>query len=184
MQLKFKHWHIVGTILTIIAGTLLHFTYEWSGCSKVVALFSAVNESTWEHLKLLAIPMLILTIPEYLAYGKCFKHFFAVRTLCILIGMTAITTLFYTYSGVVGRDVASINIAIFVIGVCLAYYSSARLLKRKPPAKPLPRCIGLIGLALLALAFFLFTFYPPHIGLFQDPLTGGYGITASNATCS
>lgn len=40
-------------IFISVLGVLLHFTYEWAGDNAVVGLFSAVNESTWEHLKLL-----------------------------------------------------------------------------------------------------------------------------------
>lgn len=47
-----------------ILGTLLHFTYEWSQNNAIVGLFSAVNESTWEHLKLLFFPMFFLTLFE------------------------------------------------------------------------------------------------------------------------
>lgn len=40
-------------MLVIVAlGALLHFLYELSGCNKVVAIFAAVNESTWEHIKI------------------------------------------------------------------------------------------------------------------------------------
>jgi hypothetical protein len=28
----------------------------------------------------------------------------------------------------------------------------------------------------LALAFIVFTFYPPHLPIFRDPITGKYGI--------
>ena len=33
-----------------------------------------------------------------------------------------------------------------------------------------------MGLFLIALAFILFTYDPPHIPLFRDPVTGAYGI--------
>ena len=56
-----------------VLGVLLHFTYEWSGDNPIVALFSAVNESTWEHLKLLFFPMLLLTIIEL--FSGCFSCF-------------------------------------------------------------------------------------------------------------
>lgn len=49
-----------------ILGVLLHFTYEWSNDNPAVGLFSAVNESTWEHLKLIFFPMLLLTMMEFL----------------------------------------------------------------------------------------------------------------------
>ena len=42
-----------GIIFTLATGTLLHFTYEWSGENPFVALYSPVSESVWEHLKLL-----------------------------------------------------------------------------------------------------------------------------------
>ena len=67
---KIKKTQIIVAILIIIIGTLLHFTYEWSGENNFVASFSAVNESTWEHLKLVFFPMLILGIIEYFFIKK------------------------------------------------------------------------------------------------------------------
>ncbi len=44
---KFLNFQIFSTIFTWILGTLLHFTYELSNENSIVAVFSAVNESTW-----------------------------------------------------------------------------------------------------------------------------------------
>ena len=52
----------IGFIAVSIAGTLMHFIYEWSGNNKIVALFAPVNESPWEHLKLLFFPFVIYGI--------------------------------------------------------------------------------------------------------------------------
>lgn len=65
---------IFSGIFVMILGTLLHFTFEWSGNSTFVASFSAVNESTWEHLKLLFFPMLLTTILGYFLIGKNFFY--------------------------------------------------------------------------------------------------------------
>ncbi len=43
--------YVEATVIFLV-GCLLHFTYAWSGRNKFVAIFSAVNESTWEHIKL------------------------------------------------------------------------------------------------------------------------------------
>ena len=59
---KIIRFQIFSVIFTWILGTILHFLYEWSGDNKIIASFSAVNESTWEHLKLVFFPMLITTI--------------------------------------------------------------------------------------------------------------------------
>ena len=59
-------WQIIETVLIIILGIILHFLYEWSGKNKFVATFSAVNESTWEHLKLAFFPILIFGIVDFI----------------------------------------------------------------------------------------------------------------------
>lgn len=50
---KIKKYQIISSIFVCILGTLLHFTYKVFGENSFVASFSAVNESVWEHLKLL-----------------------------------------------------------------------------------------------------------------------------------
>ena len=78
-------------IFISVLGVLLHFTYEWSGDNAVVGLFSAVNESTWEHLKLLFFPFLLLTILEVLLRGNMLpEQFLSARVLGILAGMAGL----------------------------------------------------------------------------------------------
>ena len=62
---KTKNYQILSIIFVCITGTLLHFTYEFFNENIFVAVFSAVNESVWEHLKLLFFPMLVSTIVGY-----------------------------------------------------------------------------------------------------------------------
>ena len=51
-------WQLMGFAVTSLLGTVLHFLYDWLGGAVWVAPFSGVNESTWEHMKLLFWPML------------------------------------------------------------------------------------------------------------------------------
>ena len=67
--MRIKTWQIMTAIIGIILGTIFHFTYEWSGKKVIIGLFSAVNESTWEHLKLLFFPMLITTFIGYFFFN-------------------------------------------------------------------------------------------------------------------
>jgi hypothetical protein len=48
-------------LVTILAGAALHFAYDWTAGNAIVAIFCPVNESVWEHLKLLATPFLLLS---------------------------------------------------------------------------------------------------------------------------
>ena len=60
-------FQLITIIFAIILGTLLHFTYKWSNKNMLVGAFSAVNESTWEHLKLLFFPYFYGNIAFYLS---------------------------------------------------------------------------------------------------------------------
>ena len=66
---RWRKWELAGLFLTLIFGNLLHFVYDWSGQNSVVAAFAAVNESTWEHMKLLFFPMLALVL--FLFFKLC-----------------------------------------------------------------------------------------------------------------
>ena len=70
MKRELRRWEIVGFIATGLFGTLLHFMYEWTGGNRVIAVFSAVNESTWEHMKLLAVPWVLFSLVERAARGR------------------------------------------------------------------------------------------------------------------
>ena len=65
MKEKILKFTVFSIIFVWFLGTLLHFAFEWSGNNLFVANFSSVNESTWEHLKLLFYPMLLTTIIGY-----------------------------------------------------------------------------------------------------------------------
>ncbi len=149
-----------------VLGVLLHFTYEWSNQNPAVGLFSAVNESTWEHLKLLFFPMLLLIISEILFIKDSLPdNYLQARTLGILSGMAFIIVTFYTLWGVLGKMFDFINIAIYFLGVIFALVCENKLYTR--PAK-INRSISVFILFLLALAFFVFTYHAPNIGLFYD----------------
>ena len=53
---RFFRFEVFGAIFVSCAAVILHFLYEWSGKEFWVTLFSAVNESVWEHLKIFSIP--------------------------------------------------------------------------------------------------------------------------------
>ena len=61
-------WQLFGFAVTSLLGTVLHFLYEWLGEAVWIAPFSGVNESTWEHMKLLFWPMLAFAAFERLFF--------------------------------------------------------------------------------------------------------------------
>lgn len=170
-----SRWEIAGLLLTLLAGNLLHFVYEWTGGSPVAAAFSAVNESTWEHMKLLAVPWLLWTAAEAIASGG---DALLPRALGLLAGIAAIPVAFYTLRGVTGQSHHLVNILIFQIAVLLAF-AVTRMARKSGRFQG--RGWQLLGLAVLLTAgglFLRWTYRTPHLPLFADPGTGLPGIPA------
>ena len=162
---QFRRSVWVGWIWSIAVGTILHFLYAWSGENRVVGLYSAVSESTWEHLKLLFFPVLVYTVWEYLWVGHRWKGYVLARAEGVLLGMLAIVALFYTYTGIFGRHWLWADILTFVAGTAVtAWYTWHRV----PQCRGDSRVGGLI-FAVLTICFGILTFYPPAFGMFAAP---------------
>lgn len=173
--LKFQ---IFSIIFTWILGTLLHFTYEWSNNNLLLSAFSAVNESTWEHLKLVFFPMLITTIIGYFYIGRNnIQNFLCAKTIGIITSMLFIVIFFYTYNGILGTNFAILDIGSFFVSIVLGEYVANKIIISNFECN---KSIPIISLIILLLCFVVFTYFPPKIGLFKDPITNSYGITRIN----
>ena len=174
MKNSISLWQFFGFGVASLLGTLLHFLYEWTGENKVAAIFSGVNESTWEHMKLLYFPLLLFAVIQS-RFFKDSRSFWCVKLLGILSGLTLIPVLFYTYNGVFGKSPDFINIAIFFVSAAVSFYLEARLFQDESFSCKAPWAAFSLIL-LIGSLFVLFTFKTPRIPIFKDPLTGSYGI--------
>lgn len=170
--MKLRKWEIAYLLFAAVTGSLLHFLFEWSGGNSVLALVSPVNESTWEHLKLLFFPTLLFSAVEFFAVRKESPGFLIARFFALLAGMGTIVAVFYTYSGILGTNFLAADILTFLAGVVVTSCCTRRWTYRMPKMNG----AAWAGLLLLCLAFFSFAFWPPQIGMFLDPVTGGYGL--------
>ena len=166
-------WQLVGFAVSTLVGTLLHFLYEWTE-SGWVAPFSGVNESTWEHMKLLFWPTFIFAIVQSFFF-KGYENFWCIKLRGILLGLALIPILFYTYNGVIGKSPDWINIAIFFISAAIAYAYETKLFYSQNVNSKLSK-LTFIVLCVIAILFIVFTFATPEINIFKDPLTNTYGI--------
>ncbi|WP_051426788.1 DUF6512 family protein [Eisenbergiella tayi] len=109
-KIKFEIW---GFLFTAVLGTLLHFLYEWSGKMPAAALISPVNESVWEHLKLLFFPFVLFTLWELLHTFPAPACFLPARTLGLSAGLFSIPFLFYCYTAILGTNYLALDILVF-----------------------------------------------------------------------
>lgn len=168
-------FELIGIIFIIIFGSVLHFTFEWSGGQAVVGIFSAVNESVWEHLKLGFWPAVLFALVEFKYLRNETSNFLFAKTFGIYLIPAIIVVIFYSYTAVLGESILVVDILSFVVAVVVGQLVSYRLLTGKTLPYNLD-LFSLIALILLGLSFVIFTFSPPQFGLFQDPITGGYGL--------
>lgn len=168
-------YELFGMLFVSILGGLLHFTFEMSGFNPVVGIFSAVNESVWEHLKLGFWPILLLTIMEYFLIKKQANNFFLGKATSALAIIIIIPVIFYSYTIFTGESIFLIDILSFFFAVIIGQILSYKILTYNQLSKK-SEWISMAVLIILAILFVAFTFYPPHLPLFQDPICGGYGI--------
>ena len=170
MKKSLSFWQFVGFVFTSVVGTLLHFLYEWTGERVIVGLFSAVNESIFEHMKLLFFPMLLFAFIEAKYIGEEYDNFWCSKLVGILVGVGLIPVLYYTYTGIFGVNADWFNIIIFFITAAVSYMVETRLIKNGRCLCIQPNLAKFI-LIVLAAVFIVLNFFPPKIPLFEDPLT-------------
>jgi hypothetical protein len=174
MKNKLLVYEIIGMVFSIFFGSILHFAFQWSGNSKIVALVAAVNESTWEHLKLGFWPLLAWAIFEYSIFKKKSRNFIAAKGLSLLSFCFLIPLIFYSYQAILGKHFLILDILTFIISVIIAQLLSYRMITAEKDLKL--ENLGAFLIIALLLAFLSFSFFPPKNFLFKEPVTGGYGI--------
>lgn len=168
MNISLRKAELISYITACILGVLFHFVYEWSGKNFLLGLFVPVNESTWEHLKLIFFPILIMSLIEYFCFSIRHNEFICIKLRSALIGMFSTVVLFYTYTGILGKNVDFLNIAVYFIAMAIAYcYSYKSLKKESTHDFSSQKCF--LGFCIIILLFVYLTIFPLPIGLFQSP---------------
>jgi hypothetical protein len=176
MNKKVKQWELIGIIPIIIFGTTLHFWFEWTGHWRPMALIAAVNESTWEHFKMGFWPALFYALIEYPFLKQVTKNFWGAKFLGLLTMPVVISILFYGYTAVTGHHYLIADAVIFILSVVAGQLVSLSILTREKTIPAMAHRLSFVGLMLMIAAFSLLSYYPRENFLFEDPVTGEYGI--------
>lgn len=164
--MKDSKYYIISCIVAILLGTLLHFTYDILNNNLFVGLFSPVNESVWEHLKLIAIPIILFSVITFIVKKE---DVFLSSALAIIIGSFFILFIHYLFEGLDIKNM-TVDILSYIVGMFIAfYYIYITNFKNT-------KCIGIILIILILATFPLFTLKPPKLQLFLDETTNTYGI--------
>ncbi|MBE6764752.1 MAG: hypothetical protein E7546_02585 [Ruminococcaceae bacterium] len=164
-----------GALLEFAIASLLHFLWEWSGELYPVAVFASVNESVWEHLKIMLWPYLIWSFAVYAILKTDPKRLVTARILGAIAIVFVTVSVFYIYSGIIGYSVPAIDISLALIALIIGELVSIRAIN-SPSITGEYYTIAVAALVLLTVMLLCFTVSAPQIGLFRDPSSGTYGI--------
>ena len=109
-------------------------------------------------------------------FGKSQNNFLCSKTIGVLVSLAFTVIFFYTYTGILGKNIAIIDICSFIMAVLLGEFLSYLLIINNFKCN---NKIAMFILIIFLALFIIFTNNPPKIGLFKDPITGKYGKISS-----
>ncbi len=167
---------ILLVIILFVTGSLFHFLYNLSDQNILIGLIAPVNESIWEHTKMITIPYIIIFMTYYFINKNNIdinKWLFSLL-ISIIIGIILVPVLYYFYTESFGIDLVIIDILILLLTNILTVILFHRIynnIKDTPPWY-----VSLLFLINIVFIYLIFTFNPPKLPIFIDKSTGYFGI--------
>jgi hypothetical protein len=171
-------WEIGGFLFILTAGSLLHFVFELSNFWMPIASITPVNESTWEHLKMVFWPGLFFFVFEYIHIKSQAKNFWFSKSLCLVIMPLFIAVGWYGMVALIGENLFLTNILLFITAIFVGQSLSYKVITTNRFSVH-DHLYPIILIFLLGIAFIYFTYFPPRIFLFEHmdlANTNQYGI--------
>lgn len=163
----------LSIIIISILGTFFHFLYDISKHNKVIGLFAAVNESTWEHIKIALTPTILWSIYDGYIYGRN-PNYFTAKLSSLLILITFIPTIFYLYKYFTNKPIIIVDILIFYIAIILSQFSFYSIIKLQTLGFT-TNYLSCIGIFIVFGFYMVLTLLPIKSFIFKDPITNKFG---------
>ena len=163
--------------ILFIIGSLMHFLYDLSGKNIFVGLIAAVNESVWEHSKMVLWPVICWWTIYYIKNGKKDRidrnKWFTAGLAALLTALITMPMIYYFYTEAFGVEILIVDISILFLAMLFGQLLGLHVYKY---SKGVSASIPIRIFIILILIFAIFTIYSPHLPLFKDGPTGQYGI--------
>ncbi len=170
-----KKIKIIGVFISFILSVLLHFIYEWFPNS-IISVMAPVNESIWEHMKLIVSSTLLFSILEYFLYKKKdipFSNFIPSYGISCIFGVFIYLLFYIPLNDIFGHKA---YIAISLLFLILGFIQIISYFIMNYKQINYGKELGILLVIIIYFMFGYFTYQPPKINLFYDYLNKGYGI--------
>ena len=177
--MNLKKAKIISIISIFILCFIFHFIYEIVPCT-LSAIFFPVNESIWEHIKMIYTAIIFNGFIDYIILKKNKIDFNNFTSSLFVSAITIIPIFLIIYLPIynIFGPKFIINILIMLIIIIISQIISYYILKYNKNSK-----FNFISLLLIMIAFVAFaylTYHPPKTKLFYDTQKEKYGINNYN----
>lgn len=169
---------LVSTVIIFIVGSMFHFIFDWFGKNIIIGLIAPVNESVWEHCKMVVLPIILWWIIYYICIKKSNsinkQKWFTAMIISLLVSIITIPLLFYFYTESFGIESVIIDIFILFLAVLAGQSLACHYYRRS--YRYLNQYVSISISVVVVIIFMIFTVYTPKIPLFMDTSNQTYGI--------
>lgn len=168
---------LIGIPILFLVGSFMHFLYDFTSNNVIFGAIAPVNESVWEHLKMVLLPVILWWTIYYFSAGNINNidknKWFSGALAALFTALITIPLLFYFYTSAFGVELLLVDILLLFLALLFGQLAGLHFYKYY---EGISSRISIGIFILLIFLFILFTFYPPHLPLFRDGMTGLYGI--------
>lgn len=172
-----EKWILLGIPILFLVGSMFHFLYEISGENLIIGTFAPVNESIWEHLKLVVLPIIcwwgIYDLTEGKNYNINKNPWFTGAIIALITALITIPLGYYFYTGAFGIELLAIDIALLLIAIFIGQVIGLHIYRH---SNGIPVRLSILVMLGILVVFIIFTFNPPHLPMFLDTIGNQYGV--------
>lgn len=174
---KFIFMEILGAIVVSAMAVIFHDLYDLTDRNFYIGLFSATNESVFEHVKIIFFPYIIWSVVEYLILKPIdYKRFFTAKFIIAFVISSLVIVFYYTYVGIIGYDIMAVDITSAFVYVIIGFIWSYNWITAKGYSSDLWFIFSIILFFITLFAIIYFSVNPPKIPLFYDKGNAIYGM--------
>lgn len=167
----------VSIPILFFIGSCFHFLFEFLGKVPIIGAFTPVNESVWEHSKMLLLPIIGWWILFYALKKKKYNidtgKWFTGMLASLLTSIITMIVVYYFYTQAFGVEILLVDILILFLAILVGQLLGYHVYKF---GKGLSLSVSIMISVIIILVFIIWTFNPPELPLFYDKQAGKYGI--------
>lgn len=166
---------LISIPFLFVLGSVLHFAYDFTNKNKIIGLFTPINESIFEHSKLLLTPLTLFWIVLFFIEKSDINlnNYFFAMLVSVIVSIITMISFYYTYEGILGKNKEILNILDLLISLTVGQILANHIYVY---SKGIPFDVSIALIISIFITFIYFTYKPLRIPLFLDKKNKTFGI--------